>query len=179
MLLVATSLALVTPSILLRILTGCSLKWYHVIKWCIIYTQCRYEAIINILQYLVLLRKYRYILQHCNMSSLNVVSIQSLHSKNHQTPVIWNNITCFIFLLIIWQGWRKVFVTGQVKLNPEHYSINYVGRMIFCQLQYNVISLIGLKIRIPCEYNNTIIWIHGQPISCNSWYAFSIYDSLI
>ena len=61
------------------------------------------------------------------MSSVNDVSIQSLHSKNHQTPVIWNNITCFIFLLFIWQGW-KIFITAQVKLNPEHYSINCVGR---------------------------------------------------
>ena len=25
------------------------------------------------------------------------------------------------------QGWRKLFITGQAKLDPEHYSIKCVG----------------------------------------------------
>ena len=57
------------------------------------------------------------------------------------------------------QGWRKLFITGQAKFNPEHYSINaWVANnsllliSSFCQLHYNVIRLPGLKITLPLSF---------------------------
>ena len=67
------------------------------------------------------------------------------------------------------QDQRKLFITGQAKLNPEHYSCNVWAAdnfiTAFYQLYYNIINLSNLKTtlplclllsflhnRIPCKY---------------------------
>ena len=54
------------------------------------------------------------------------------------------------------QGQRKLFITGQAKFNPEHYSIKCVGTQTFTIINIlclsvipNVISLSSLKITLP------------------------------
>ena len=92
----------------------------------------------------------------------------------------------YLLYLMSIQCWMKVFITGQAKLDPQHYLIQYLDTHItsvplislFYQVQHNVINLTDLKItprlclllrflhnRIPCEYNSKLsMWVANNLI---------------
>ena len=94
-----------------------------------------------------------------------------------------NIFTFFLYVPIFtcaFQGQRKVFIIGQAKLSPEHYSIEYNGSLAYTTTDISFLSVIVsfyksnwsknytatlfimyfLHNRIPCEHNHKLnVWV--------------------
>ena len=88
----------------------------------------------------------------------------------------------YLLYLMSTQCWKKVFITGHAKLDPQHYVNKYLDSHItsislFYQVQHNVINLTEkitpplclllrfLHNRVPCECNNKLsMWVANNLI---------------
>ena len=71
--------------------------------------------------------------------------LELIHLRNSMDACVFTNL-CYVSLedhnsayFIYWkQGRRKLFITGQVKLNPKHYSIKCVDGSYPLSVSYSI-----------------------------------------